>query len=343
MADYKVTDTELTSIANAIRTKVGTESLLEFPTGFVSAIGDIMSGDSYVLSGVHGNIITGTANPSAPQGVHGDIYLKLLDHNTEYSTVAETYMNQNGTWVTLGTIHLPYTELEIVPFRTGTDEQIANMIAAAHYGGFNLHNDGGWNIGDVRSISVSAFTTGVFEESPAQTIDICISSFDQYMNCGNVMQFDFRDCLSNGFWINKNNVLADWESTWMYNYTMPALADALPSWLRENLITFNVLSAPISGGELVTVPNNKLALRSSYELLGSSGYGPQLEGPYIPWYVTRSLREKKRGHSGTARTWWTRSTRNTSYYITIDSSGDMQSYKSYDDRDKYGVAPFGCL
>lgn len=39
--DYKVTDTELTSIANAIRTKGGTSALLEFPTEFVSAIGDI--------------------------------------------------------------------------------------------------------------------------------------------------------------------------------------------------------------------------------------------------------------------------------------------------------------
>lgn len=44
MADYKVTDTELTSIANAIRTKGGTQALLEFPTDFVSAINEISTG-----------------------------------------------------------------------------------------------------------------------------------------------------------------------------------------------------------------------------------------------------------------------------------------------------------
>lgn len=44
MADYKVTDTQLTNIANAIRTKGGTSAPLEFPIGFVSAIGDIPSG-----------------------------------------------------------------------------------------------------------------------------------------------------------------------------------------------------------------------------------------------------------------------------------------------------------
>lgn len=41
MANYLVTDTELTSIANTIRTKGGTSSQLSFPTQFVSAINAI--------------------------------------------------------------------------------------------------------------------------------------------------------------------------------------------------------------------------------------------------------------------------------------------------------------
>ena len=44
MANYLVTDTELTSIADAIRTKGGTSESLEFPTDFVSAIENIPSG-----------------------------------------------------------------------------------------------------------------------------------------------------------------------------------------------------------------------------------------------------------------------------------------------------------
>lgn len=44
MADYLTTDTELTSIANAIRTKGGTAAQLTYPAGFVSAINDISSG-----------------------------------------------------------------------------------------------------------------------------------------------------------------------------------------------------------------------------------------------------------------------------------------------------------
>lgn len=44
MALYTVTDTELTSIANAIRAKGGTSASLVYPSGFISAIGDIPSG-----------------------------------------------------------------------------------------------------------------------------------------------------------------------------------------------------------------------------------------------------------------------------------------------------------
>lgn len=46
MADYLTTDTELTSIANAIRTKGGTSAQLTYPAGFVSAIEAIPTGGS---------------------------------------------------------------------------------------------------------------------------------------------------------------------------------------------------------------------------------------------------------------------------------------------------------
>ena len=44
MANYTTTDTELTSVADAIRLKGGTQSPLVYPTGFVTAIGNIPTG-----------------------------------------------------------------------------------------------------------------------------------------------------------------------------------------------------------------------------------------------------------------------------------------------------------
>lgn len=49
MADYLTTDTELTSIANAIRTKGGTSASLTYPAGFVDAIDAIQTGSTPVL------------------------------------------------------------------------------------------------------------------------------------------------------------------------------------------------------------------------------------------------------------------------------------------------------
>lgn len=44
MSDYLTTDTDLTTVADAIRTKGGTSALLEWPSGFAQAIADIPSG-----------------------------------------------------------------------------------------------------------------------------------------------------------------------------------------------------------------------------------------------------------------------------------------------------------
>jgi len=44
MANYLTTDTDLTSVANAIRTKGGTSANLTFPSGFVTAINAIPTG-----------------------------------------------------------------------------------------------------------------------------------------------------------------------------------------------------------------------------------------------------------------------------------------------------------
>ena len=46
MSTYLVNGSDLTSIANAIRTKGGTSAQLQFPQGFVSAVGDITTGDT---------------------------------------------------------------------------------------------------------------------------------------------------------------------------------------------------------------------------------------------------------------------------------------------------------
>jgi len=49
MTDYMTTSTELTGVANAIRTKGGTSGQLTYPNGFVSAINAIPTGGTEYL------------------------------------------------------------------------------------------------------------------------------------------------------------------------------------------------------------------------------------------------------------------------------------------------------
>ena len=59
MADYLTTDTELTSVANAIRTKGGTSASLVYPAGFVSAI-EAISADYPSANGVDFGTVVST-------------------------------------------------------------------------------------------------------------------------------------------------------------------------------------------------------------------------------------------------------------------------------------------
>ena len=129
MSDYIVTDTELTSIADAIRTKGGTQADLVFPTGFVTAIGNISGGggtdtsDATLTSGDQmlsgytayskgtkytGNIATKTdlnlsasgATVTVPSGYYAQQYTKNVSSG---STTAPATISGSSATVSTGT------------------------------------------------------------------------------------------------------------------------------------------------------------------------------------------------------------------------------------------------
>ena len=232
----------------------------------------------------------------------------------------------------------------IVPWSTGTDEEVAAMIAAAHAGKIDLQTDGGWAVGDVRTITVSAFTDGVGTSHVQQDIDIVISSFDGYMSCGNVMQFDFKDSLAENGQMNTSATnVGGYGQSKMKTLVLPALVDALPDWLKGSLIEFSVLASEGNGSSTIeTVTGNKLALRSEVEVFGSKTGSFVGEGSQIAYYTTDTNRIKKRGHSGSAAPWWTRSPFyvGNNYFCCVSGGGlpdgKIATYSN-------GVAPFGCL
>ena len=84
MADYIVKDTELTSVANAIRTAGGTSSLLTFPNGFTNAINNISGGGGGGSSDFSTAEVTIVNNLGMPIAVFGAI---VTEEDDEFFTI----------------------------------------------------------------------------------------------------------------------------------------------------------------------------------------------------------------------------------------------------------------
>lgn len=86
MANYLTTDTELTSVADAIRTKGGTSADLTYPTGFVSAINAIPTGGS-----IDPKYLTFTGNLDYFN--NRSVITELLQENKTLVSISITYAN----------------------------------------------------------------------------------------------------------------------------------------------------------------------------------------------------------------------------------------------------------
>lgn len=332
MADYKATAAELASVANAIRLKGGTSASLEYPTEWITAIQNLQPSSG-------GSEIT-PVDPTAEY--------KVTD--VELTNIANAIRTRGGTQDLLEFPDDFVSAIEDIgggglpSWATGTDSEIVALIQAAHAGTVDLQQDAGWAVGDVRTINISAFTGGGNVSHEAQSVDIVISSFDDYMNCGCVVQFDFKDALEAGNKMNRGITNSGgYGASEMKVTTLPALVNALPSWLKDLLIEFSVLASAGSKSTTIdTVTGNKLALRSEVEIFNSNRYSPVGEGSQIPYYVDTDTRKKKRGHDGEYNYYWLRSpvVNNTTAFCIITVDGGITSGSANGTR---GVAPFGCI
>lgn len=228
-------------------------------------------------------------------------------------------------------------------FSAGSDEVIGTMIDAAQAGDLDLSTV--WSVGDTRTITVSAFA-GVENQHAAQSIDIVITSFEDYNGAGAVMQFDMKDCLAEYEYMNSSDT-GTLTNTSMYKTVLPNYANALPSWLKTRLKPFSIKVSPDgSNATPITLTNQKLALRAEWEVFGAKDYAVagQAEASgnkQVAYYATQSNRVKKKGHSGSTYNWWLRSPLSTDYFCGVSYDGD--SYKYSASNPNGCLAPFGCV
>lgn len=82
MADYLVTDTELSAVADAIREKGDTSAVLEWPNGYVSAVGDIETGGGVETAHIFADLTLG--GDAYYTNANGEVCTEQVDYDTGF-------------------------------------------------------------------------------------------------------------------------------------------------------------------------------------------------------------------------------------------------------------------
>ena len=241
--------------------------------------------------------------------------------------------------------------VNLVSFTWGSDADVAAMIDAARNGDIDLQADGGWRVGDVRTIHLDAFTGGNNVSHAAQDLEIVITEFGDYNSCGSLFQFDFAECVTGEQRMAATATnTGGYGVTEMYTTTLPAMAEALPSWLKTRLRTFSVLTGEgDQSTEIEAVQNNKLALRSEVEVFGVNAHSVPGEGSWITFYrfsedVRKKGTERSIGLSSSGKNWWLRGPDPASGVKFCNVGGTLSPPNTSTIANALMfLAPFGCV
>ena len=213
-----------------------------------------------------------------------------------------------------------YKPVKIVDFATGTDAEIIAMIKAAHNNEIDISDF--WNIGDTRSIELGSYTDCVGTTYESKTVSIMITSFESYNGADNVLQFDCALSDRSGLFSLSSVSYGNGFCTCpIYTTTISNVLAALPSYISDNLTSFNLLYGVVDGvnsGHIATASGAKLAVRSAYEIFGNSSWGTQEGSDQIEYFKTSANRVSF--FSSGATMLRTFKDKNASYVHTIDPS-----------------------
>lgn len=239
---------------------------------------------------------------------------------------------------------------------TGTDAEIALMVAAADAGQINLKDY--WAVGQERKLQLSAMSaTGVGESHVAQEVTLvlmdstCTGFTLATTTSGGKTKPDFivglkNSLLETGKMNSRNTNANGWfgceKRTWCNDVFRPAI----PASLRGIFKQFKWKQGKgggASSGLLETTDYFGFAPEKA--ILGKVSYAQSDEAALYEqweWYKTSANRRKKRGDNGSAHTWWEVSPRPGESYSFCAVYSEGYEYSGFA-TDAYGLSPFGCI
>lgn len=260
------------------------------------------------------------------------------------------------------------TELKIVTFATGTDEEIAKMIQA-HYNDKISITDY-WAVGDTRTVSLSAMAaTGVSESHRAQDVQFVIGDFEHddlttpiNGHTKSAVTLLQKDCLmnasnasnpvngssnsENGYMNSSNTNSGGWKNCARRIWCNNVFFAALPSVWQSMIKTVNKKSGTGGGSPSGTeVTEDKIFLAAEIEIFGSKTYSVAGEGTQYQYYKNATANRYKMpkwNSSYVSNVYWERSPNsgNTGLFCLVYNDGSANDNAAY---GACGVAPCLCI
>ena len=256
------------------------------------------------------------------------------------------------------------TELKIVTFADGTDEEIAKMVQAHYNDKINLSDY--WAVGDTRSVHLSAMAaTGVRESHREQDVQFVIGDFnhDDLTTPINghtkaAVTLLQKDCLmdasnasnpvngsgntENGYMNSTNTNAGGWKNCARRAWCNNVFFAALPSTWQSMVKIVNKKSGTGGGSSSGTeITADKIFLAAEIEIFGSRTYSVDGEGTQYQYYKNATANRYKMpkwNSSIVSNFYWDRSPNsgNTNNFCNVNNNGNANNNNA---NNANGVAP----
>lgn len=259
-------------------------------------------------------------------------------------------------------------KVKLVPWSTGTDEEITAMVNGYYSGKFTLEDiKSVWHLGDTRSVDLSAMeATGVRESHRAQTIEFQILDFDHdtlTTPIGSITKAlitcDLKNCLrdanvtdtqgsfntENGYMNSSNTNQGGWTSCARRTWCNSIFYNALPAYFKALVKPVDKLTSAGSQSSTINTDSDYCFLLSEIEIFGTVSYSKAGEGSQYAWFANATANRYKLpkwSSSAVSDGWWERSPfgGDSDSFCFVNSSGSASGNNASYAR---GLAPACCL
>lgn len=207
----------------------------------------------------------------------------------------------------------------LVPFGTGTDEEISDMIEGYYSGLYSIDDiKSVWNIGDTRDINIEAIAASATGDYPwsvgeshrAQTVTIQILDFEHDTLSTSIngktkalITVDLKNCLRDavvtdtdgqyntemGYMHHSNSNLGGWSECDRRNWCNNGFYNALPGYIKTQVKTVSKASSIGNRSSTINYTTDKVFLLAEIEAFREVHYSFSGEGYGYPWYTTLNL------------------------------------------------------